>query len=101
MPCIHPEHTWRVFAVGVWFELQRGRHALFSNPTPKLFLTAQNGIVFPPGSDSVELFIESSSRFPESLTGPIDIGVARHFGQEDQPENIASAIINWDRDVFG
>lgn len=80
--------------------MQWGRNVVFTTPLPKLFLTAQEGLLFPPRSRLIEQFINASSPFPESLTGPVDIGLARHYGQEDQPENIANVIIDWDRQTF-
>eukprot|EP00803_Ostreobium_quekettii_P010963 evm.model.scf_523.2 EVM.evm.TU.scf_523.2 scf_523:27489-30148(+) len=85
---------------GVWLEMQRGRNALFRRPVPKLFLTAENGIIFPPGSPFLAAFVDAASAFPDSLTGPINVGLAGHYAQEDQPENISRAIMEWHDATF-
>ena len=86
---------------GVWLELARGRDALFNAPLPKLFLTAREGAIYPMGGPAVQQFVAPASPFPDSLTGPIDIGTGRHYAQEDQPERIAQEIEAWDVDTFG
>lgn len=85
---------------GTWLVLQRGRSVLFNTPLPKLLLTANPGFLFLPGSDNLNMFLNATAAFPDSFRGPVNIGAASHFGQEDQPENIGRSLVDWDAEVF-
>ena len=89
------------FRAGVWFAMQRGRNVLFNNPIPKLLLVGTPGVVFRQNSTALNMYVDLASTIPESFTGPISVGQAIHYLQEDQPMNLVNEILKWDSQIFG
>jgi len=70
-------------------------HYLMNNPVPRLFMYANQGVLIPTGA--VDSIIAGFN--PAGAMTAVDMGDAKHFWQEEIPEELAQQISLWYNDL--